>query len=117
MARQKGKRPYGTGAVIEKPNGLAIRWRELVLMPDGSTRSVLKYKSLGPVSKKEANQALQDRLTAYQTPRRGPITFQELVSVWKATVLPMYKHSTKKNYTEFLEKKVLPYFGSFRIDR
>lgn len=117
MARQKGKRSYGTGSVIEKPNGLAIRWREPELMPDGSIRSVLKYKSLGAVSKREASQALQDRLAACQTPRRGPITFQELASVWKSTVLPMYKYSTQKNYAEFLEKKVLPYFGSYRIDR
>jgi len=117
MARKKGKRSYGTGAVIEKPNGLAIRWRERVLNPDGSIRSVLRYKALGLVSKKDANQALQDRSATCQTPRRGPITFQEFASVWKATVLPMYKYSTKKNYAEFLEKKVLPYFGSFRIDR
>ncbi len=117
MARKKTKRSYGTGCVIKKANGLAIRWREPLLMPDGSIRRVLKFETLGSVSKKEAVQKLQDRLAACQAPRRGPVTFQELASTWKATVLPMYKYSTQKGHAEILEKRLLPHFGQFRIDR
>src|SRR5438128_219932 len=117
MARKKKKRSYGTGCVLQKGSGFAIRWREPVLMPDGSIRRLQKFEALGCVSKKEATQALRDRLTACQTLRRGPITFSELAGNWKATVLPMYKYSTRKHHGEILEKKLLPNFGDTRIDR
>jgi integrase len=117
MARKKRKRSYGTGCVLVRRNGFAIRWRESILMPDGSIRKVQKFEALGCVSKKEASQALQDRLAASKTLRRGPITFSELASNWKTTVLPMYKYSTRKHHADILEKKLLPIFGETRIDR
>ena len=117
MAREKRKRSYGSGCVLEKANGLAIRWREKVRMPDGSTRRILKFEALGRVSTKKATQTLRDRLAASEEPRRAPVTFQELVSVWKRDVLPLYKYSARKYYEEILNRRVLPYFGSFRIDQ
>jgi integrase len=86
-------------------------------MPDGSVRRVQKFETLGPISKKEAAQALRDRLAASQTLKREPVTFSELAAVWKATVLPMYKHSTRRHHVQILEKKLLPIFGDSRLDR
>ena len=116
MARKK-KRSYGTGCVLEVASGLAIRWREPLLMPDGSIRKVQKYEVLGHVSRKEAAKALLDRLGNSTGPRRSPITFSDLANVWKTTVLPMYKYSTRKHHAYILEKRLLPVFGSVRIDR
>src|SRR5215469_12482289 len=92
MARKKEnkrRRTYNTGCVIETPTGKAIRWREPIVMPDGSIRRQQKYETLGPVSQKEANQALQDRLAACRNPRPGPIPFEELAGIWRTTVIPM----------------------------
>ena len=33
---KKNKRPYGTGCVIKVKSGLAVRWRESEIAPDGS---------------------------------------------------------------------------------
>src|SRR5262245_51057596 len=111
MARknEKKRRPYNTGCVIETRSGKAIRWREPVVMADGSIKKVLKYRALGPVSQKEANQALQDQLAACRIPRPGPISFEELAATWRTTVLPMYgKYSTRKHHAHILERKLLP---------
>lgn len=52
MARTK--REYGSGCLLETRKGWAIRWRELEIAPDGKKRRVLRYKTLGVMSRKEA---------------------------------------------------------------
>ena len=50
MARPK--RQYGTGCVIDVKGGLAIRWREREVAPDGSTPScylLFRAESLRPL--------------------------------------------------------------------
>src|ERR1051326_416010 len=42
MARRP-KRQYGTGCVLETEGGLAIRWREWEITPDGTKRRVQRY--------------------------------------------------------------------------
>jgi integrase len=116
MARKK-RRSYGSGCVLKKGDGLAIRWREPVLLSDGSIQRVLRYEALGPVSQREATQTLRDRQAACQIPKRVPKTFEEFAKSWKAKVLPMYKYSTRKHHAHILEKKLVPFFGDTRIDR
>ena len=64
LTREKGfsrmarnKRQYGSGCLLRKGKGWAIRWRELEIAPDGKTRRVLRYESIGAVSSREASQA------------------------------------------------------------
>ncbi len=57
MARNK--RQYGSGCLLKKGKGWAMRWRELEIAPDGKTRRVLRYESIGHVSSREASQALR----------------------------------------------------------
>src|SRR5215467_4519123 len=95
MARKKKRRSYGTGCVLTKPSGLAIRWRESVRMPDGTVGRQLRYEMLGPVSLREATQALRDRQAESQILKRAPMSFEEFAKSWEQTVLPMHKHSTR----------------------
>jgi integrase len=45
------------------------------------------------------------------------MTFSELASAWKKTVLPMYKYSTRKHHSHVLRAKLLPLFGDRRVDK
>jgi integrase len=91
-----------------------IRWRELEIAPDGSRRRVLRYETLGPMSRREAAQILAQKVAAASctnTPTRSRVTFRTLATEWQASVLPMYKHSTQKHRRFMLKKHLLPRFG------
>src|SRR5439155_20775027 len=111
MARSR--RQYGSGCLLKRGRGWAIRWRELEIAPDGTTKKVLRYEALGKISRGEAAEILTRKLAAAGTklPTRSRVTFQTLVNEWKATVLPMYKYSTQKNHRHILDKHLVPRFG------
>ena len=116
MARSK--RQYGSGCLLEKRKGWAIRWRELEIAPDGTRRKVLRYETLGHVTRKQASDTLAQRMAAGEngkTPTRSRVAFRTLAAEWQAHVLPMYKHSTQKNHRHILEKHLLPRFGDKAI--
>src|SRR3954467_5847777 len=56
------KRQYGSGCLLPKGKGWAIRWRELEIALDGTTQRVLRYEKLGPMSRREAADILSQRL-------------------------------------------------------
>src|SRR5580765_8987280 len=62
MARTK--RQYGSGCLLKRGRGWAIRWRELEIAPDGKKRKVLRYEALGEVSRKRASDTLNQRMSA-----------------------------------------------------
>jgi len=107
------KRQYGSGCLLKRGRGWAIRWRELEIAPMASTRRALRYETLGEVSRRDASEALARRLAAAggKHPTRSQVTFRTLASEWEATVLPMYKHSTQKHRRFMLKKHLLPRFG------
>ena len=108
------KRQYGSGCLIEKGKEWAIRWRELEIAPDGTTKRVLRYERLGPISRRQASEVLAQKMAAAsgnKAPTRSRVTFRTLASEWEATVLPMYKHSTQKHRRFMLKKHLLPRFG------
>jgi integrase len=112
MAQEK--RQYGSGCLIEKGKEWAIRWRELEIAPDGTTRRALRYERFGPMSRREASQILARKVAAAsgnKAPTRSRVTFRTLASEWETTVLPMYKHSTQKHRRFMLKKHLLPRFG------
>ena len=108
------KRQYGSGSLFKRGRGWAIRWREREIAPDGTTRQVLRYETLGPVSRREASEALARRLAAAggKRPTRSQVTFATLAGQWEFSVLPMYKFSTQKNRRYILHKHLLPRFGN-----
>jgi integrase len=112
MARSK--RQYGSGCLLEKGKGWAIRWRELEIAPDGTKKRVLRYEMLGKMSRREASEILAQKLAAVsgsKAPTRSRVTFRTLANEWQASVLPMYKHSTQKHRRFMLKKHLLPRFG------
>ncbi len=84
---------YGSGCLLRRGKGWAIRWREIEIAPDGTRRKVLRYEALGEVTRKQASETLNQRVTAAgnrKTPTRSHVTFRTLAGEWDATVLPMY---------------------------
>lgn len=116
MARSK--RQYGSGALLKRGKGWAIRWREYVFAPDGRKTRVLRYENLGDVTKTEAGRTLALRVAQTGPPRfqRPQIKFATLANEWQAQVVPMYKHSTQKNHTHILTKHLVPRFGDVLLD-
>ena len=116
MARSK--RPYGSGCLLKRGKGWAIRWRELEIAPDGTRKRVLRFKSLGDVTRKIASETLAQRMGAAGasgTPARSRITFRTLAGEWGTSVLPMYKHSTQKHRRFMLRRHLLPRFGDSEL--
>jgi integrase len=106
------KRQYGSGCLLSRGKGWAIRWRELEKAPDGIARRVLRYENLGPMSRREAAHILSQRIVeAGKAPKRSPVSFETLSNQWQSTVLPMYKPSTQKNHRHILRKHLMPRFG------
>jgi integrase len=112
MARTK-RRQHGSGCLLRRGRGWAIRWRELEIAPDGTTKRVLRYESLGQVSRTEAGLVLAAKLAeaGNHVPTRSRVTFGTLASQWEVSVLPMYKASTQKHRRFMLKKHLLPRFG------
>jgi integrase len=111
MARTK--RQYGTGCLLKRGRGWAIRWRELEIAPDGTARKVLRYEALGRISRGQATEILAQKTAAStsKVPTRSRVTFRTIVNEWKVTVLPMYKHSTQKNHRHIADKHLVTRFG------
>lgn len=110
---RKSKREYGTGCLIQRGRRWAIRWREPEIGPDGTRRQVLRYESLGSVTRQEARALLAQRLASRTTAHamRSCVPFKTLAEEWRKTVVPMYKHSTQKNHRHVLDKHLIPWFG------
>jgi hypothetical protein len=94
MARSK--RQYGSGCLLKRGRGWAIRWRESEIGPDGTLRRTLKYEALGEATRKQAQDTLAERVARGGTgkqPTQSRVLFQVLANEWRANVVPMYKHS------------------------
>jgi integrase len=112
------KRQYGSGCLIEKRKGWAIRWRELEIAPDGTTKRVLRHERLGPMSRRDASAILAQKVAAAagtKTPTRSRVPFRTLTTEWEATKLPMYRPSTQKNHRHITAKHLLPRFGDMAV--
>ena len=78
---------------------------------------MLRYETLGDVTKKEASDALVRKLVAARShaAMRSRVTFRTLANEWEASVVPMYKHSTQIHRRFMLRKHLLPRFGDRMI--
>lgn len=112
------KRQYGSGALLQRKGGWAIRWREMEIAPDGKVRKALRYENLGEISRTEARKALALKVGAAANshgPTRSRVRFGAVVEEWKANVVPMYKHSTQRNHRHIVAKHLAPRFGDMAI--
>ena len=88
MARRK--RQYGNGCLLKRGKGWAIRWREEEIAPDGTKRKVLRYETLGEVSRKRASDTLNQRMSTAGTGKaaiRSRVTFRTLAGEWVASAV------------------------------
>ena len=84
------------------------------IAPDGTRKKVLRYETLGEVTRSTTSNTLALRLAAASNGKasiRSRITFRTLAGEWDPSVLPMYKHSTQKHRRFMLKKHLLPRFG------
>jgi integrase len=74
---------------------------------------VLRYETLGRVSRKQAAQTLVEKIAAAggKAVIRSRATFRTVSEQWLKTVLPMYKASTQKNHRHIVGKHLCPRFG------
>jgi len=116
MAQGK-RRPQGAGSLTLRGRSWVMRWRERCIDQTGRVRQVMRQESLGPISKKRAEQQLRERLGESESRIVSDATFAELVKLWDRTVLPMYKHSTQRGHRQILKKHLLPEFGTVPLQQ
>jgi hypothetical protein len=116
---RNGRLQYGTVSKRGKRNKVWIgRWREEVPGPQGSVRIVRKSVVLGAVedmsSKRDAERVLWERLQLLNVGKEGssgPMTLRRFAEeVWKPSVFPSVKFSTRLFYDHNLKTHILPVF-------
>lgn len=122
----KMKRQPGTGSVIHEKLGLAIRWTEYIVGPDGKPKRKPGYEFLGDVTEQYASREAQDR--SAQARRHGPIeqplpipTFETHAEEWKQHILKSvgggeadhYKFSVRSVRSGILKSRLIPRFGTW----
>ena len=99
------------------------RWRENVILADGSTNRVMRSLVLGPVSeiagRREARRLLDARLNPVNQGQYRPeatILFSKFVTdYFEPGVLPTLKFATQEIYSLLLRKHLIPRFGDHRL--
>lgn len=97
------------------------RWREMLIGDDGKLTFIRKAEVLGSVSeltKGDAKQRLAEKLdgkhkTVKSTQRSRSIISSN--SLWKPSILPTYKPSTRKQAHLALDNYLVPKFGEYRL--
>src|SRR6266853_1150601 len=99
------------------------RWREDVILADGSTSRVMRSVVLGPVSeiagRREARRLLNARLNPVNKGQYRPestMLFSKFVAdYFEPGVLPTLKFATQEIYSFLLRKQLTPRFGGHRL--
>jgi len=99
------------------------RWREDVILADGSTGRVMRSVVLGPVSeiagRREARRLLDARLNPVNKRQHHPestMLFSKFVAdCFEPGVLPTLKFATQEIYSFLLRKHLIPRFGGHRL--
>jgi hypothetical protein len=112
MARSK--RQYGSGCLLKRGKGWAIRWREIEIAPDGTKQKVLRYEALGEVSRKQATNTLAERMSAARTGKaatRPRVTFRTVGGEWDDGSVLQCTNTRQRSIVGSCSKALLPQFG------
>jgi len=123
---QVARRRYQTGCLFKrgKRNKVWVaRWREDVILRDGSRGRIQRSVVLGLVSeistRRQAQALLEQRLHLLNQGSQRPqsvMRFCEFVQgEWESLILPTLKLSTQRGYRIVLGRHLLPYFGNWRL--
>jgi hypothetical protein len=99
------------------------RWREDVILADGSADRVMRSVVLGPVSeiagRREARRLLDTHLNPVNQGRyrpEGTMLFSQFIAdCFEPGVLPTLKYATREIYSLLLSKHLIPRFGGHRL--
>ncbi len=113
------RRRYQQGHLFKRGKRWVARFREMLIQPDGSTRTILRSVVIASVrdvpTRGEARRILDGRLNQLTqgSPRIQTIgTFADFTVKWADAVLPTYRASTRQFYVGILRRHLVPYFGS-----
>lgn len=117
------RRRYQKGSIRRRGNRWEVRWREDVVLADGTVGRIHKRTFLGTVeefptrrlAEREAVSFLArvNRLD-YRPVKR--VTFAEFAESWKNQVIDLLKPSTAKVMASHLRFHLVPGFGRMRLD-
>jgi len=122
MARSQ----YQNGCLFvrgERRKMWVARWRENVILADGSASRVMRSVVLGPVSeiggRREARRLLDARLNPINQGQYCPeatMSFSKFVTeCFEPGILPTLKYATREIYSFLLRKHLTPQFGDKRL--
>jgi integrase len=127
MERRKMARcPYQKGCLFvrgKRRKMWVARWREDVILADGSASRVMRSVVLGPVSeiagRREARRLLDAHLSPINQGQYRPeatMLFSKfIVECFEPGVLPTLKFATREIYSLLLRKHLTPQFGDHRL--
>ena len=99
------------------------RWREDVILADGSADRVMRSVVLGPVSEIAGRREARRLLGAHLNPvnqgqyrPEGTMLFSQFIAdCFEPGVLPTLKYATRETYSLLLRKHLIPRFGGHRL--
>jgi len=99
------------------------RWREAVILADGSADRVMRSVVLGPVSEIAGRREARRLLDAHLNPvnqgqyrPEGTMLFSQFIAdCFEPGVLPTLKYATREIYSLLLRKHLIPRFGGHRL--
>jgi integrase len=99
------------------------RWREDVILADGSADRVMRSVVLGPVSEIAGRREARRLLDAHLNPvnqgqyrPEGTMLFSQFIAdCFEPGVLPTLKYATREIYSLLLRKHLIPRFGGHRL--
>jgi len=120
------RRRYQEGCLFTRGVGgrkvWVARWREDILLPDGTVGRIMRSQVLGPVcripSRREARQLMHSLLRPTNQGLRKPhstMMFGDFAQKWEEAVLPTYRASTRNFYRDILRRHLVPRFEQHRL--
>lgn len=116
MARKR----YQYGSVILRGKVWNGKWREDVVLPDGTVHRVQRFEKLGTLkdypTKRLAQRALEQKLTEINSlcyKPRPTATFRQFAERWQKDVLTQHKRSTQSADRSRLKTHLIPDLGEF----
>jgi integrase len=117
------RRRYQKGSIRRRGNQWTLRWREDVLLADGTTKREQRTTLLGTVEEFKTKRLAEREATSflarvnrldYRPVKRA--TFEEFARSWGNQVIDLLKPSTAKVMASHLRFHLVPAFGRMRLD-
>jgi len=124
--RKMARSQYQNGCLFVRGKRRKVwvaRWREDVILADGSASRVMRSVVLGPVSEIAGRREARRLLDAHLNPvnqgqyrPEGTMLFSQFIAeCFEPGVLPTLKFATREIYSLLLRKHLIPRFGGHRL--